>query len=134
FRPLIRPPPTSPPFPYTTLFRSAFPGLNVGLARPLRFVRQVGKEELHRLAHTAAVGQLESPEILVGGREELGERGHVIELKDRIAVRLGPAKLRRETAVGGYLLGNEDLFELPAALGQFRFVDGESRKRGDLEP
>ena len=78
-------------------------------------------------------GRLKHPQVISRRGEDLTERGHVIQLEDRIGVGLRSLEFRGKAAVGGHLLRHEDLLELPAAFGQQLLVAGEPCEAGDLQ-
>ena len=64
------------------------------------FVGEIGEQERDRLADAAPVRQRERPKIIVRRRKHLAERGHVIELEDRVAVGLRAVALGACVAAG----------------------------------
>src|SRR5665213_1626240 len=113
--------------------RPRVPRLHIGFVRPLRFVRQEWVKKFHRLAHAAPVRQGEGPQVVIRRRKHLAERGHVIQLKDRIAVRLGAGQLAREAPIRRHLLRDENRFELPPAGLKARLVTRELGEDGQLQ-
>ena len=105
--------------------RPTFPGLDIWLQRPLGFVGEERIEERHGLTDPAAVRERELPEVVLLGREHLAKQHHVIQLEDRVAVRLGAPQLQREASIDGHLLTDKDILILLATGGELLLVADE---------
>src|SRR4030095_9220892 len=84
---------------------------HIGGMWPTRFVPNVGRHELERLSHAAAVGKFELPQTVLRRRKDLADRRHGIEIEKRITIWLGAPEFLRKTTVRRDLAGNQHALE-----------------------